>query len=126
GGGGQEAGQRADGCSSVLLLPLRVYLPGRPILVAEPVGDVGQADAGHPRVSADTCRRACTAAGVIPRVEPVSFRLRRFVQTMTSGKWPGGPVGHGIDTFTPHLARARAPPPQAGGTRLPATARNPR
>jgi hypothetical protein len=36
-----------------------------------------------------------------------------FVGTLTSHEWPVGQVGHGIDIFPFHLARARAVIPDA-------------
>ncbi len=36
-----------------------------------------------------------------------------FVRAMSSGEWPEGQVGHGVDFFFLHLARARATIPQA-------------
>jgi hypothetical protein len=36
-----------------------------------------------------------------------------FVRAITSGEWPDGQVGHGVDFFPLHVARARATIPQA-------------
>ena len=36
-----------------------------------------------------------------------------FVRTITSGEWPVGPVGLGLDIFPLQLARARATIPEA-------------
>jgi hypothetical protein len=36
-----------------------------------------------------------------------------FVRAMTSGEWPVGQVGHGIDIFPLQVARARETIPQA-------------
>jgi hypothetical protein len=65
--------------------------------------------------------RDLSQTGYYDRVTPAPGRaLNRyrfsyipFVRTITSGAWPRGQVGNGVDFFPLHLARARAAIPQA-------------